>query len=119
MNPSDQLMKHRKLAASLTLLAAITACRQMPTGESVSSTDGARYVEATALTSGSEYADAQVVTAVALQHVSAADAEARLQGKLPEGVRVARSGESNQLLIQGSGKAVTESIKVLAKIDVR
>ena len=112
-------MKHRNLAASLTLLAAIVACRQLPTGASASATDGARYVEATALTSGSEYADVQVLTAVALQHVSAADAEARLQGKLPEGVRVARSGEPNQLLIQGRGKAVTDSIKALAKIDVR
>jgi hypothetical protein len=71
------------------------------------------------LTSGDGYSDVEVLTSVAPQHISAADAEARLQTNLPEGVRVSRVGETQQLLIQGPGHAVTESIKELERIDVR
>lgn len=76
-------------------------------------------MDATALTSSDEYSDVQVLTSVALRHVSAADAEARLRSQLPEGVRVSRVGESKELLIQGPGHSVTESIRQFEKIDVR
>jgi len=112
-------MHDRILALSFTLLAGVAACSHMPSRPSDSDSSGARYVDAAALTSGDEYSDVQVLTSVALRHVSAADAEARLQASLPEGVRVSRVGESKQLLIQGRGQAVTESIKELERIDVR
>ncbi len=91
----------------------------MPPRPSDSGTPGVRFVEAAALTRGDEFADVQVLTSVALQHVSAADAEAWLQAKWPKGLRVSRVGEARQLLIQGSGQAVLQSIQELKKIDVR
>lgn len=112
-------MNHRVLALSLPLLAGIAACSHMPPRPSDGDSSGARYVEAAALTSGDGYSDVEVLTSVALRHVPAADAEARLQASLPEGVRVSRVGESEQLLIQGRGQAVTESLKQLERIDVR
>ena len=118
-DPVSAIMHHRTLALSFTLLAVIAACSQMPSRPSDGDASGVRYLDAAALTSGDEYSDAQVLTTVALQHVSAADAEARLQANLPEGVRVSRVGEANQLLIQGRGQAVTESIREIKRIDVR
>jgi hypothetical protein len=112
-------MSHRTLALSFALLALTAACRQMPSKPADADTSGARYVEAAALTSGAESSNEQVLTSVALQHVSAADAEVRLQAKLPEGVRVSRGTDARQLLIQGPGKAVTASIRELERIDVR
>lgn len=112
-------MTHRPLALSFTLLTVIAACSQMPPRPADSDAPGARYVDAATLTSGGEYSDVQVLTSVALRHVSAADAEARLQANLPEGVRVSRVDGASQLLIQGRGQAVTESIKQLTRIDVR
>jgi hypothetical protein len=112
-------MNRRLVALSFTLLAGIAACSQMPSRTPDSGTPDPRYVDVTALTSGDEYADVQVLTAVPLRQISAADAESRLQANLPEGVRVARIGATQQLLIQGPGRAVTESIKELQRIDVR
>jgi hypothetical protein len=112
-------MKHRSLAASLTLFAVAAACSQLPTKPSDSDSSGARYVDAAALTSSNQYADVDVLTSVALEHVAAADAEVRLQAKLPEGVRVSRAGGAQALLIQGRGRAVQDSIKELERIDAR
>lgn len=112
-------MNHRTRAFSITLLAVCTACSQMPSRPSDGDSPGARYVDAAALTSGAEYSNVQVLTSVPLRHVSAADAEARLQAKLPQDVRVSRVGEANQLLLQGRGQAVAESIKEIQRIDVR
>ncbi|MCK5943231.1 MAG: hypothetical protein KAI24_14725 [Planctomycetes bacterium] len=73
------------------------------------------------MASGDEYADQQVLTSVAVQHVAVADAdaEARLRARLPEGVLVSRVGATEKILIQGRGQAVQESIRQLASIDVR
>ena len=117
-DPVAAIMNHR-LPLSFTLLAVIAACSQMPPRPPDSGTPAARYVDVTVLTSGDEYSDVQVLTSVALQNISAADAEARLQATLPEGVRVGRVGGIEQLLIQGPGHAVRESIKELKRIDVR
>lgn len=112
-------MYQRLLALSIALLALTAACRQMPSKSDEAEGSVARYVDAAALTSGGGSSHEQVLTSVALQHVSAADAEARLQAKLPEGVRVSRGADAKQLLIQGPGQAVRESIEELARIDVR
>lgn len=112
-------MSHRSRPLSFTFLAVIAACSQMPSRTPDSDTPGARYVDAKVLTSGDQYSDVQVLTSVALRHLSAAEAEAKLQTNLPEGVRVSRVGEAQQLLIQGRGHAVTESIKELERIDAR
>jgi hypothetical protein len=113
------IVNHRLLAPYFTLLAVITGCSQMPASLPDTGMPGARYVDATVLTRGDEHSDAQVLTSVTLRHISAADAEARLQANVPEGVRVSRVGEAEQLLIQGPGHAVRESIKELQRIDVR
>ena len=117
-DPVPSTMNHRALALSFAMLAFTAACTQMPPRTS-SGTPGARYVDSASLTNGDAYSDAQVLTSVPLLHVSAADAEARLRGCVPEGVRVSCIGQTKQLLIQGRGWAVTESIMELRKIDVR
>lgn len=127
--PVTAIMSHRSLAPSFSLLVVVAACSQMPsrpldtgtldTGKLDTGTQGARYVNAAVLTRGDEHSNAEVLTVVALQHISAADAEARLQAILPEGVRVGRAGDAKSLAIQGPGRAVTKSIKELERIDVR
>ena len=113
------MMNQRLMALSLTLLALTAACKQMPSKPDDAEGSVARYVDSAALANGGGSSNEQILTSVALQHVSAADAEARLQAKLPEGVRVSRGADAKQLLIQGPGQAVSESIKELARIDVR
>lgn len=112
-------MYQRLLALSIALLALTAACRQIPSKSDDSEGSLARYVDSAALASAGGSSNDQVLTSVALQHVSAADAEARLQAKLPDGVRVSRGADPKQLLIQGPGQAVRESIQELARIDVR
>lgn len=99
---------------ALAVLTFAVAC-QVPSPES----GGARFVDAKVLASGDDYADVEVLTSVTLRHVPAADAAARLEPKLPAGVRVGRVGNTEQLLIQGPGRAVAASIATLAAIDVR
>lgn len=112
-------MTCRPLTPCSILLFVVVAGSQMPPKPSDSDSSSVRYVDAAALTGGDGYSDVEVLTSVALQHVSAADAEARLRPKLPEGVRVSRVGAARALLIQGRGQAVTDSVKELAKIDSR
>ncbi|MFN6194595.1 MAG: hypothetical protein ACK58T_04325 [Phycisphaerae bacterium] len=112
-------MCKRLLDVWLVLLAPTAACRQMPSKPDDAAGSVARYVDSAALARGGRTSNEQVLTSVALQHLSAADAEARLQAKLPEGVRTSRGADAKQLLIQGPGQAVSESIKELARIDVR
>lgn len=103
----------------LTAVAAFAGCRQLPPPTPDSDSRQARYVAATTLTSGDEYAGVQVITAVPLRHITAVDAEARLRGQLPEGVTVGRTGQAKKLLLQGPGQAVVAAMKVLTELDVR
>ena len=80
---------------------------------------GARYVDATVLTSGDEYSGVEVLTSVRLRHITAVDAEAGLRADLPEGVRISRAGQPQALLLQGPGHEVVEAIETLQKLDVR
>lgn len=118
-DPVPAIMNHRTSTLSCILLVVLAACGQMPSTRSDGDASGPRYVDVEALTSGDAYSDVQVLTSVVLQHISAVDAEARLQANLPEGVRVSRVGATQKILLQGRGQAVTESVHELGKIDVR
>ncbi|MBK8096742.1 MAG: hypothetical protein IPK26_06525 [Planctomycetes bacterium] len=105
-------------APALVWLAVFGSCQQLPQKPADAGVADARYVDAAVLTHGHDHSGV-ILTAVPLQHISAADAEARLRPTLPAGVSVNRVGEAAQLLIQGPGSAVRVAIEQLQRIDVR
>ena len=112
-------MTHPVLALAFVWMTVLGSCQQAPPRPADAGDQEARYVDATILTKGDDYSGVQVLTAVPLRHISAADAEARLQVTLPAGARVSRVGGAPQLLIQGPGKAVRALLEELARLDVR
>lgn len=104
------------LATALATVSMLTGCSQLAQ-QPQNDPSQARYVDATTLTSGSEYAGMHILTSVALQHLTAAAAEAAMQEHLPEGVHVGRTGKSTHLLIQGPGPKVAAAINILKKLD--
>tara|TARA_R110002072_G_scaffold67163_4_gene165171 strand:+ start:47405 stop:47809 length:405 start_codon:yes stop_codon:yes gene_type:complete len=103
-------------ALLLTFGILLAGCSQLPPKDLYADGKAVPYVDATTLTSSDEYSGVGVLTVVPLQYIAAADAEARLQADLPEGVRV--SHVAQKVLVQGPGHSVAEVLETLRKIDV-
>ncbi|MEO0478962.1 MAG: hypothetical protein AAF196_05730 [Planctomycetota bacterium] len=110
----------RQLLSSIAFAAAtLTSCAVPEPARSQADGAEARYVEASSLLTSDEHRRTEVLTSVELHEISAEDVETLIQGELPANVRVARTGQSDALLLQGPGEQVVAAIEVVRRLDAR